>query len=96
MPTKFVVARVQPGTAPPMGYTFVRNLRGVDIYQMQLPEVTPVDQLAELFGNMGMGPGVIGVVEANGVDELTNMINGLNMGGRRRKTRKNRRKSQRK
>ena len=80
-----VVIKIKEGSAPPSGFTFIRNLRGMDIYHKNVQGISKknIDDLADLFGNMN--------VQILPEDEITNLMGSMSFGGRRR--RKSRRSS---
>lgn len=84
-----IVVKLKEGSTPPSGFTFIRNLRGKDIYQKNVQTVSKknIDDLADIFGNMN--------VHVVPEDEVTRLMGSITIGGRRRKTRKTRRKTRR-
>lgn len=96
-----VVIKVPPGVNPPPGFVFVRELRGKRIYKKQAePSVADilVDQLENMFGNMGLE-----AVAVPDINALAAGMGALALGGRRlsrssrnrssRSTRRHKRKS---
>lgn len=109
MPKKVVlVLKVPKGSPAPAGYTLVRSLAKIDVYQktdvIPVDTSTGMDDLAALFGNMGMkeqaaqinvssdseAAAVVQQIQNAPEDELIAALGGLKLGGRRRKTRKTR------
>jgi len=103
--TVVLVKKVPKGSPAPAGYTLVRSLSKIDVYQKT--EVrADMDDLAALFGNMGMGDGaaqivvpdapaaaaVVQQIQAAPEDELVAAMSRLGVAGgrRRRKTKKTR------
>lgn len=77
-----VVIKLNEGSSPPSGFTFIRNKRGKDIYHKKIQGVSKknIDDLADIFGNMN--------VQVLPEDEITNLMGSMSFGGRRRKTRR--------
>lgn len=50
---KYVVLKLPIGVAPPSAeYKFVRSIRGMNIYNKEVPEITKntIDELSDMFG----------------------------------------------
>jgi hypothetical protein len=107
MPKKVVlIKKVPKGSPAPAGYTLVRSLSKIDVYQktdvIPVDTSTGMDDLAALFGSMGVKEDAAQIVTADDSsaavvvqqlqsapeDELIAAMSRLGMGGRRRKTRK--------
>jgi len=84
-----VVVKVPVGSTPPNGFTFVRSVRGKDIYQKDVKDVSKkqVDDLADLFGGMN--------VQVLPEDEVSRLFEGMTLGGKRKSKRRRTRKSKR-
>jgi hypothetical protein len=86
-----IVVKLKEGSTPPSGFTFIRNLRGKDIYQKKVQNISKknIDDLVDLFGNMN--------VEVLPEDEISRLMGSMSLGGsrRRRKKRRTRRKTSR-
>lgn len=85
-----VVVKVPVGSAAPNGFTFVRSVRGKDIYQKDVKEVSKkqVDDLASLFGGLN--------VQVLPEDEVSRLFEDMKLGGKRRSRRKRRTRKSRK
>lgn len=88
-----VVLKLPTGSPAPSGYTFVRSLRGKNIYFKKdtVPE-SAIDDLADLFGKMGLPQETKQVIlqqtEVAKVDDLNSIIGRIqkmNVGGATRK-----------
>lgn len=108
MPKKVVlIKKVPKGSPAPSGYTLVRSLSKIDVYQkidsIPVDTSTGMDDLAALFGNMGVkedaaqivvpdessAAAVVQQIQSSPEDELVAAMSRMGMGGgRRRKTRK--------
>ena len=86
---EIVVVKIPEGSSPPSGFTFVRNIRGKDIYQKNVQSVSKkqVDDLADLFGGLN--------VQILPEDEISRLLNGMSIGGRRKKRTRRMRKTRR-
>ena len=85
-----VVVKVPVGSIAPNGFTFVRSVRGKDIYQKDVKEVSKkqVDDLADLFGGLN--------VQVLPEDEVSRLFEDMKLGGKRRSRRKRRTRKSRK
>ena len=79
-----VVIKIKEGSTPPSGFTFIRNIRGMDIYHKSKQGVSKknIDELADIFGNMN--------VQVLPEDEISRLMGNMSLGGRRRRKTKRR------
>lgn len=84
-----VIIKIPEGSIPPAGFVFIRNIRGKDIYQKDVQKVSKkqVDDLADLFGGLN--------VQILPEDEISRLMTGMSIGGRRKKTRRMKRTKRR-
>ena len=82
-----VVVKVPVGSTPPNGFTFVRSVRGKDIYQKDMKDVSKkqVDDLADMFGGLN--------VQVLPEDEVSRLFEGMSIGGKRRSRRRRTKKT---
>ena len=80
-----VVIKIKEGSTPPSGFTFIRNIRGMDIYHKSIQGVSKknIDELADIFGNMN--------VQVLPEDEISRLMGSMTLGGRRRRRKTKRR-----
>lgn len=93
--SQFVVIKLPTGSPPPLGYNFVRTIRGIDVYNKQIPKLTKgdIDDLDSFFGNMSMAaaPNVAIVPASTLSDDFINAFANSNIGGKRKGRRKSKR-----
>ena len=84
-----IVVKLNEGSTPPSGFTFIRNIRGKDIYHKNVQNVSKknIDDLADIFGNMN--------VQVLPEDEITNLMGNMSLGGTRRRKQRSRRNRRR-
>jgi hypothetical protein len=89
--SQVVVVKLPTGSQPPIGYSFVRSTRNVDIYHKLVTVVTPaqVDELSDLFGMFGMEN--VALIPQDTESDFLNAFAGLSVGGKR--SRRHKRKS---
>jgi hypothetical protein len=82
-----VVVKVPVGSSPPNGFTFVRSVRGKDIYQKDIKDVSKkqVDDLTDIFGGLN--------VQVLPEDEVSRLLESMTLGGKRRSRRRRTKKS---
>ena len=89
--SQVVVIKVKTGTPPPIGYTFVRTIRGLDIYNKIIPKITTteVDELSNYFNTMNMNMNDnIAIISQTDEDAFLSALEKMTIGGRRKSRRK--------
>lgn len=100
MSQQVVFIKLKEGVPAPPGYTEVRSMRGIKIYQKVIPQVTSqeIDDLNSLFNNMGVSSAEnVAIVPQMYEDafylSLEQSLGKMSLGGKKR--RKSRRKVKR-
>ncbi len=101
MVLKAVVLKLPNGQPPPMDYTFVRTVRGYDVYHKMVDKPTAKeinDELSDLLSKFTMSqtPVPVEVSVADNEQQLEQLFGQLTMGGGRRSRRMKRRGKSRK
>lgn len=98
--SQVVFIKLKEGIPAPPGYTEVRSMRGIKIYQKVIPQVTSqeIDDLNNLFNNMGVNSAenmaiVPQMYEDAFLSSLEQSLGQMTIGGKKR--RKSRRKAKR-
>ena len=78
------IVKTHVGAPIPPGWKLIRTTRTTQYIQKETAPPAPqeVDDLISMFGNMGISAQVVPQ------DELSALMSGMNIGGRKRKTRK--------
>ena len=98
--SQLLVIKLPNGSPSPPGYTFVRTIRGVDVYNKQIQKVTQndINELDDLFKsiNVNATPNIAVVPDSTFSDDFINAFAAVTMGGKRKMKGKMKRKSLRK
>lgn len=99
--SQLLVIKLPNGSPSPPGYTFVRTIRGIDVYNKQIQKVTQndINELDDLFKsiNVNATPNIAVVPDSTFSDDFINAFAAVTMGGRRsNKSKRNKMKSKRK
>jgi hypothetical protein len=98
--SQVVFIKLKEGIPAPPGYTEVRTMRGVKIYQKVIPQITSqeIDDLNNLFNNMGVNSSEnVAIVPQMYEDAFLSSLEKMSIGGKKhRKSRKNKAKRSKK
>lgn len=98
--SQLLVIKLPNGSPVPQGYTFVRTIRGMDIYNKRVQKITQNDmnELENLFNGVSVNaaPNMALVPDSTFSDDFIDSFAAFTMGGRRKRNKKSLRKSKRK
>lgn len=87
--SQLLVIKLPNGSPAPSGYTFVRTIRGMDIYNKRIQKVTQNDfnELDDLFKSMNVNaqPNMAVVPDSTFSDAFIDSFAAFTMGGKRNK-----------
>lgn len=90
-----VIMKLPTGSPEPgRGYTLVRSLKGIDIYNKKVVQITKqdIDDLSSMFGNVGVSNKNVLIVPEEQTDAAMDFLIGsmgsIGLGGKMRKTKK--------
>lgn len=97
--SQLLVIKLPNGSSAPPGYTFVRTIRGMDIYNKRVQKITQNDmnELENLFNGVSVNaaPNMALVPDSTFSDDFIDSFAAVTIGGKMKKKSK-RRKSKRK